>query len=373
MSEVVQLPTRGRPSEWSVFDRWCRVAGVRRRHIAMQSKEPPARRTTIGRRDSVEAAALESAEVGAEAFIASPAVRTLIAGGVAGVVSRTAVAPLERVKILLQVQGLSAQGQTPHHTSLARSLRELWRTEGMLGLYKGNTVNCVRVFPSSAIQFGAYADLKTRLFGERGARGELLPQERLVAGGLAGAIAQLLTYPLDMVRARISTDMAGRYHNGIVAAIVTVARDEGPAALFRGLLPSLIGIVPYVGIDFAVYDTLRPHMPRNERGEPTVVGKLCAGGFAGACGQTVAYPLDTVRRVLQVQDVKVKHSGVRYGGMLEALVGIGRRDGIVRGLYAGLTVNIVKVIPSVAISFVCFEAVKGALDGASASHAQGAG
>ena len=84
--------------------------------------------------------------------------------------------------------------------------------------------------------------------------------------------------------------------------------------------------------------------------------------MAGACGQTAAYPLDTVRRVLQVQDVKVKRGGTRYDGMLAALTGIARRDGIVGGLYAGLSVNFVKVVPSVAISFVVFEATKQALD-----------
>jgi len=273
------------------------------------------------------------------------------------------VAPLERVKILLQVQGLSSQGRLPRYRTISGSLVGVWRSEGLAGLYKGNVANCIRVFPSSAIQFAAYAELKARIFGARGARGDLQPHERLLAGGLAGAIAQFLTYPLDMVRARLSTDMSGRYRGGVTTAIATIVREEGALALFRGLVPSLVGIIPYVGIDFAVYDSLRDHLPRREGSdEPTVVGKLSAGAVAGACGQTAAYPLDTVRRVLQVQDVKVKRGGERYDGMLSALIGIARRDGIVGGLYAGLSVNFVKVVPSVAISFVVFEAVKKRLD-----------
>ena len=193
-------------------------------------------------------------------------------------------------------------------------------------------------------------------------------------------------------------------------------------ALYRGLTPSLLGAIPYVGIDFAgartralptparpfsvvlrfdplsnepirrtaVYDTLRAYVPRQPgTDDPSVLGKLAAGAFAGACGQTAAYPLDTVRRILQVvnersihsrieripvsrsnrmmassparalqvQDVKVKHGGVRYAGMVDALGGVVRRDGV-RALYAGLGVNILKVVPSVSISFVVFEAAR---------------
>lgn len=90
--------------------------------------------------------------------------KSLFSGGVAGIVSRTAVAPLERVKILFQVQGLSAQGAPLKHTSILKSLQSLVNAEGFAGLWKGNGANCVRVFPSSAIQFTAYGELKQRLF-----------------------------------------------------------------------------------------------------------------------------------------------------------------------------------------------------------------
>ena len=216
----------------------------------MAQKDPIwARAPSMSRRQSIEVAVKETEAASAPllpspALLSNAAVRTLLAGGVAGIVSRTSVAPLERVKILLQVQGLSSQGQTPRYTNIRGSIVGIWRSEGVAGLFKGNGANCVRVFPSSAIQFTAYAELKARLFGERGARGNLRPHERLVAGGLAGAIAQFLTYPLDMVRARLSTDMSGRYRGGVLTAIVTISREEGPRALYRGLAPSLVGIIP---------------------------------------------------------------------------------------------------------------------------------
>ena len=83
----------------------------------------------------------------------TPAAQSLLAGGVAGIISRTTVAPLERVKILFQVQALSAQGAPLKHTTVLRSLIDMYRAGGIIGMWKGNTANCVRVFPSSALQF----------------------------------------------------------------------------------------------------------------------------------------------------------------------------------------------------------------------------
>lgn len=297
--------------------------------------------------------------------LSNPALQSLLAGGIAGVVSRTAVAPVERVKILLQVQSLSARSGAPRYGSVFGSLRSISRAEGVAGLWKGNSANCVRVFPSSALQFWAYPELKRALYGERE---DLRPEERLVAGGLAGAVSQTLTYPLDFIRARLTVDMRGRY-SGIGHALFDVARTEGPFALYRGLLPSLVGIMPYVGIDFAVYDTLRALAPKRDdgSGEPTVLGKLAAGGVAGAAAQTVAYPLDTVRRILQVQEtvhaVQTAPAQERYAGMVDCFVRLVRRDGV-GALYSGLTANYLKVVPAVGISFVVFEATKERLAGA---------
>ena len=176
----------------------------------------------------------------------TPAAQSLLAGGIAGIISRTTVAPLERVKILFQVQALSAQGAPLKHTSVLRSLIDMYRAGGIIGMWKGNTANCVRVFPSSALQFAAYGEIKRVAFND-----DPTTAQRLVAGGSAGAIACFVTYPLDFIRGRLTTDMAGRY-TSVGGALADVVRNEGFLALYRGLLPSIIGIVPYVGVDFAV-------------------------------------------------------------------------------------------------------------------------
>lgn len=222
--------------------------------------------------------------------------RVLLAGGIAGIVSRTIVAPLERTKILLQVQGLSVSpvGQPLRYTSVIQSLGAIQRKEGIQGWFRGNTANCIRIFPMSAIQFYAFDVLKGMIYSYEGTE-SLTPLQRLGAGALAGAVAQTATYPLDFMRARLTVDTRGKY-GGVFSGMGVVMREEGVRALYRGLVPSLLGIMPYVGVDFMIYGTLREMLPRNPAtGEPEVVGRLVVGAIAGAAGQTVAYPLDTVR------------------------------------------------------------------------------
>jgi solute carrier family 25 phosphate transporter 23/24/25/41 len=110
--------------------------------------------------------------------------------------------------------------------------------------------------------------------------------------------------------------------------------------MYKGLWPSLVGIFPYIGIDFAVYETLRTHLPpsmKNERGESSRVALFCCGAVAGMVGQTVAYPLDLVRRRMQVQGF----GGTNYtykGGILATMKQIVQAEGI-QGLYRGMIPN----------------------------------
>ena len=164
-----------------------------------------------------------------------------MAGGAAGAISRTLVSPLERVKLLFQMQGMP-----PKYTSTWQCIRTIWLTDGMYGYFRGNLANVVRITPTSAFQFFFY-DFYKRLFFPR--TDQLHPLERLWAGGLAGSTACALTYPLDLVRARLTLQSGNNAkYKGIVHGLQCVVRDEGFAALYRGLWPSIAGIFPYIGI-----------------------------------------------------------------------------------------------------------------------------
>ncbi|XWS38258.1 hypothetical protein CRYUN_Cryun19dG0115900 [Craigia yunnanensis] len=305
--------------------------------------------------------------------------KSLVAGGVAGGVSRSAVAPLERLKILLQVQN-------PHsikYNGTIQGLKYIWKTEGFRGMFKGNGTNCVRIIPNSAVKFFSYEEASRGILylyrhqsGNEDA--QLTPLLRLGAGACAGIIAMSATYPMDMVRGRLTvqTEKSPRQYRGIFHALSTVLREEGPRSLYKGWLPSVIGVVPYVGLNFAVYESLKDWLIKSkpfglvEDSELGVTTRLACGAAAGTVGQTVAYPLDVIRRRMQMVgwkdaasvvtgDGKSKAS-LEYTGMVDAFRKTVRYEGF-GALYKGLVPNSVKVVPSIAIAFVTYELVKDVL------------
>lgn len=175
------------------------------------------------------------------------ATKYLIAGGVAGAASRTATAPLDRIKVILQVQTARA--------SIGPAVQSIWKEGGLLGFFRGNGINVLKVAPESAIKFYTYEKLKS-VIGD--ANGDIGTMGRLVSGGLAGAVAQTSIYPMDLVKTRLQTCVC---ESGRVPNLGKLSKDiwvhEGPRAFYKGLIPSLLGIIPYAGIDLAAYETLK--------------------------------------------------------------------------------------------------------------------
>jgi len=293
--------------------------------------------------------------------------KSLIAGGAAGGISRTAVAPLERLKIVLQVQG-----NEKVYTGVWQGLVRMVKTDGFKGLMKGNGTNCIRIIPNSACKFLAYEKFKQILSAykkDRYGDGNMTPVSRLVAGGCAGIVAMSATYPLDMVRGRLTVqEGAGVEYKGIWHASIEIYRHEGFFAFYRGWVPSVIGVIPYAGLNFAVYETSKAYLAmyhgHSSDGDLTTVEMLACGALAGACGQTVAYPFDVARRRLQVsgwQGVKQLHAdhgqAIRYRGMIDCFVRTVQEEGM-KALFKGLWPNYLKVVPSISLAFVCYEKIK---------------
>ncbi|CAL5442662.1 unnamed protein product [Camellia sinensis] len=323
--------------------------------------------------------------------------KSLFAGGVAGGVSRTAVAPLERLKILLQVQN-------PHsikYSGTVQRLKYIWRTEGLRGLFKGNGTNCARIVPNSAVKFFSYEEASKGILGlyrhQTGKEdAELTPLLRVGAGACAGIIAMSATYPMDLVRGRLTVQSAGCPELGIDGLtfypVLDVCRPrrllaniEESFTLFHQfsvkkalVLYTKDGFlhIPYVGLNFSVYESLKDWLIKTrpfglvEDSELSVTTKLACGAAAGTVGQTVAYPLDVIRRRMQMVGWKDAASLVtgdgkskaplEYSGMVDAFRKTVRHEGF-RALYKGLVPNSVKVVPSIAIAFVTYEAVKDVL------------
>ncbi|KAL0721180.1 hypothetical protein Bca4012_035779 [Brassica carinata] len=268
--------------------------------------------------------------------------KLLLAGGLAGAVSRTATAPLDRLKVVLQVERTKA-GVVP-------TVKKIWREDKLLGFFRGNGLNVAKVAPESAIKFAAYEMLKPIIGG--GADGEEIGTKgRLVAGGLAGAVAQTAIYPMELVKTRLQTCVSelGKTPN-LWRLTKEIWIQEGPRAFYRGLYPSLLGIIPYAGIDLAAYETLKDFSRTYIHcDDPGPLVQLGCGMTSGALGASCVYPLQVVRTRMQADSSKTSMSQE----FLKTLKGEG-----VRGFYRGIFPNLFKVIPSASISYLVYEATK---------------
>ncbi|KAK6504997.1 hypothetical protein TWF481_006930 [Arthrobotrys musiformis] len=293
-------------------------------------------------------------------YVASQTVAAFIGGGVAGAVSRTVVSPLERLKILYQVQGTGGAS----YTGIGASLSKMWREEGWKGFLRGNGTNCVRIVPYSAVQFSSYTVYKS-MFMEAG-KTELDTKRRLVAGGMAGVTSVVATYPLDICRTRLSIHTAslealgktGQHIKipGMWETMVHMYRNEGGVlALYRGMIPTLAGVAPYVGLNFACYEQIREWMTPEGEKNPGPLGKLASGALSGAIAQTFTYPFDLLRRRFQVNTMS--GLGFKYNSIFHAITSIIRQEGL-RGMYKGVVPNLLKVAPSMASSWFSYELVK---------------
>jgi solute carrier family 25 phosphate transporter 23/24/25/41 len=183
--------------------------------------------------------------------VSQPVVAAFWAGGVAGAVSRTVVSPLERLKILMQIQSV---GRDAYKMSVGQALGKMWKEEGWRGFMRGNGTNCIRIVPYSAIQFSSY-NFYRRTFFEAYPGADLAPLTRLVCGGIAGITSVFFTYPLDIVRTRLSIQSASfaelshkpQQLPGMWATLVHMYKTEGGVgALYRGIIPTVAGVAPYV-------------------------------------------------------------------------------------------------------------------------------
>uniref|UniRef100_A0A8D0U7D5 Solute carrier family 25 member 25 n=1 Tax=Sus scrofa TaxID=9823 RepID=A0A8D0U7D5_PIG len=171
--------------------------------------------------------------------------RHLVAGGGAGAVSRTCTAPLDRLKVLMQVHASRS-----NNMCIVGGFTQMIREGGARSLWRGNGINVLKIAPESAIKFMAYEQIK-RLVGTD--QETLRIHERLVAGSLAGAIAQSSIYPMEVLKTRMALRKTGQYSGMLDCARKILAR-EGVAAFYKGYVPNMLGIIPYAGIDLAVYE-----------------------------------------------------------------------------------------------------------------------
>lgn len=256
----------------------------------------------------------------------------LFAGAVAGAVSRTAVYPLTRLKILLQ-------------TGILSNVKSFGSVLSPAGAFQGNAANVMRAVPHMATQFFVY-DYLTKMRLESSSSPILSVPERFVCGGIAGSIALSLTFPLDVAQARMTvmTSAQKEFNWSTVETLVTLAKKEGFSSFFKGYIPAMASVFPWVGTEFATYEVAK-----------SVLGldPIVAGAVAGTTATAVVYPLELIRRRMQVQGFAAKTT-YNYSGFMQGISSIMSKQGIA-GLYKGFLPNLVRVVPAVGISFATYE------------------
>jgi len=266
-------------------------------------------------------------------------------GGVSAAVSKTAAAPIERVKLLIQNQDemLKSGRLDRKYNGIVDCFRRTTQAEGVLSLWRGNTANVIRYFPTQALNF-AFRDTYKAMFAFKKERDGYFKwmMGNLASGGAAGATSLLFVYSLDYARTRLANDAKSakkggdRQFNGLVDVYKKTLASDGIAGLYRGFMPSVLGIVVYRGLYFGMYDSIKPVV---------LVGPL-EGNFLASflLGWTVttgagiaSYPLDTVRRRMMM----TSGEAVKYKSSVDAARQIIAAEGV-KSLFKGAGANILR-------------------------------
>eukprot|EP01121_Diplochlamys_sp_Union-15-3_P006259 TRINITY_DN16758_c0_g1_i1.p1 TRINITY_DN16758_c0_g1~~TRINITY_DN16758_c0_g1_i1.p1 ORF type:complete len:317 (-),score=37.68 TRINITY_DN16758_c0_g1_i1:75-1025(-) len=281
----------------------------------------------------------------------------LLCGGMTGAFTKTLLSPLERLKILYQTQGLYYTYQDRKYKGIIPAMNTIFKEEGIRGFFKGNGINLVRIIPNSAVKFAlfdTYKDfLKKRLPTDPVTNPPMFFLRTLAAAGLSGGTQILVTYPLDVMHTRMSLKSYG----GIANCVRNILRTEGVLGFYKGLGPTLLGVVPYVGFSMATYEFLKKCvLPRREDNTIPLPFKLFSGMVGAITAGSITFPTDTIRRRMQVQGSS-QFQQKNYKNSVDCAIKIVRNEGL-RTLYAGYATHMLKAVPGTAIQLVVYDFIK---------------
>lgn len=313
-------------------------------NAALQNPMAPTCRATV----DLSAVATTASPV----FVAAPAEKShfvidFLMGGVSAAVSKTAAAPIERIKLLIQNQDemIKAGRLSEPYKGIGDCFKRTTADEGIVSLWRGNTANVIRYFPTQALNF-AFKDYFKRLFNFKKDRDGYWKwfAGNLASGGAAGASSLLFVYSLDYARTRLANDSKAakkggeRQFNGLVDVYKKTLATDGIAGLYRGFNISCVGIIVYRGLYFGLYDSLKPVL---------LTGKLQDSFFASfALGWLItngaglaSYPIDTVRRRMMM----TSGEAVKYKSSFDAFQQILKNEGA-KSLFKGAGANILRAV-----------------------------
>lgn len=308
-------------------------------------------------------------------------IRSGVAGGIAGCVAKTVVAPLDRVKILFQASNPEFQKYAGTFVGTFRAGHEIYNHSGLRGLFQGHSATLIRIFPYAAIKFMTYDQVHYLLMPTKA---EETNVRRFLAGALSGTMSVFFTYPLEVIRVRLAFHTrSAKYNQDVPRPSFTRAfrhiyneqplnsahASEAPIdtahyfnrypllKFYRGFTVTIAGMVPYAGVSFLSWGYLRSRfLPPSKTGHetPTPMADLAIGALSGAVAQTASYPFEVMRRRMQVGGITRPDRWLQWGETANA---IWQARGW-RGFYVGLSIGYLKVIPMTAVSFTVWQGGK---------------
>jgi len=268
-------------------------------------------------------------------------------GGVSAAVSKTAAAPIERVKLLIQNQDeMIKQGRLKDpYKGIIDCFRRVIGEEGVVALWRGNLANVIRYFPTQALNF-AFKDQIKRMFGYTREKDGYWKAfgGNIASGGMAGALSLMFVYSLDYARTRLANDAkqskkggGERQFNGLLDVYKKTLATDGVAGLYRGFVVSCVGIVVYRGLYFGMFDSIIPELPRQYR--ESLATKFFIGWAITIVAGLVSYPLDTVRRRMMM----TSGEAVKYRSSMHCMSSIVQKEGV-SSLFKGAGANILRAV-----------------------------
>ena len=270
-----------------------------------------------------------------------------LAGGTAGALAKTCTAPLDRLKIIMQISSANQQtaaAKAAASGGLIPAFIAIGKSEGIKGYWKGNVPQVIRILPYSTAMLNSYEFYKQQFGGDQYREtGKLPVSSRLMSGALAACTATLVTYPLDIIRLRLSVDPNMTTMTQVCKAIV---KEEGAKAFFKGLPATCLSISPYSALNFCMFDLIKKAIPGEETAQTVATASFIATMLAsGTC-----YPLDTIRRQMQLKSSS-------YANVFDAGKAILARDGV-GGMFRGFVPNVIKNAPNKSVQLTTFDVFK---------------
>lgn len=262
--------------------------------------------------------------------------------GVAAAISKTAAAPIERIKLLVQNQDeMIKQGRlTEPYKGVVDCFRRVISEEGIAPLWRGNLANVLRYFPTQALNFAFKGKIKAQFNMQKTDSFAVKLGKNVGAGGAAGAMSLMFVYSLDYARTRLANDNKSskkggeRQFNGLIDVYKKTLASDGFAGLYRGFVISCAGIIVYRGCYFGFYDTLKPALLGDDAG---LTASFCLGYAVTVVSGLISYPIDTIRRRMMM----TSGAAVKYNGSLDCTMQILKNEGI-PSFFKGAGANILR-------------------------------